>query len=151
MVFLLVKIGYRSWLIFPLNLGSCLWTTLADFSSLNLIVISKGLSNKWFDGGWLWSGGCWKLWIVESISYSGYFNFKNIKNILSKLLRSWKKAFGVDDKCFARPNIVCKSDCFYLLSTQLCSWRRRPLFIFFLWWWSVLMISMPMNGKQYCC
>ena len=35
--------------------------------------------------------------------FSGSFNFKNI---LFKLIHSWKKAFGVDKKRFSRSNVV---------------------------------------------
>ena len=43
--------------------------------------------------------------MVQSMSFSGYFNFKNI---LLKLIHSWKEAFGVDKKRFARSNVVLK-------------------------------------------
>ena len=43
--------------------------------------------------------------MVQSMSFSGYFN---LKNILFKLIHSWKEAFGVDKKRFARSNVVLK-------------------------------------------
>ena len=50
------------------------------------------------------------------VSFSGYFN---IKNISFKFLHSCKKKSGVDDEGFARSSIVLKSDRLYLLSTGL--------------------------------
>ena len=41
-----------------------------------------------------WSGGCWRRLIAESMSFLGYFNFKNI---LFQFLHSCKRKSCVDD------------------------------------------------------
>ena len=63
-----------------------------------------------------WVCGCWRRLIAESMSFSGYFNFKNIP---FKFLHSCKTKSCVDDKRFARSNIVLRSDRLYRLSTWL--------------------------------
>ena len=73
-IFLLVKTGCSCWLFFVLRSPSCLRTTSADFWSLNGNVIRTWLS----DGVWTGSLGCWRQLIAELMSFSGYFNFKNI-------------------------------------------------------------------------
>jgi len=95
------------------------------FWCLNGIVIRQGLSNRRSSGDWLKSGGCWKLWIVESMSFSGYFIFKNIP----LKLHSWKNAFGVDDKCFAWSNIALKSDPFVPVINMALVVEGKPLVI----------------------
>ena len=73
-IFLLVNTGCSCWLIFVPRSPSCLRTTSADFWCLNANVIRTGLS----DGVWTGSLGCWRRLIAELMSFSGYFNFKNI-------------------------------------------------------------------------
>ena len=54
--------------------------------------------------------------IAESMSFSGYFIFKNMS---FKFLHSCEKKSCVDDKRFARSNIVLSSDRLNRLSTWL--------------------------------
>ena len=145
-IFLLVKIGCNSWSIFLPRSRSCLRTTSADFWSLSGIMILMGLPA----GEWIRSGGWWTRLIAEPISFSGYFNFKNIP---FKFLHSRVRNSGVDDKRFPRSSIVLRSDRLYLLSTWLWKCRTSPLFVVFLQTrvsrrWAALIISIPMNGKQ---
>ena len=56
------------------------------------------------------------LIVAELMSFSGYFNFKNIS---FKFLHSCERKSCVDDKRFARSNIVLNSDRLYRLSTWL--------------------------------
>ena len=129
MTSLLVKIGCRSCLIFLPRLRSRLRTTWTDFWSLNGTVIRKGLGLKGdrIETDWgLEASGCWKLWMVESMSFSGYFNLT--KNILFKLLHSWKKVICLDDKRFARSNIVLKSDRLYRVRQSLQAFPKTWFF-----------------------
>ena len=104
-IFLLVKTGCSCWLIFVPRSPSCLRTTSANFWSLNGNVIWTGLS----DGVWTGSLRCWRRLIAELMSFSGYFNFKNIS---FKFLHSCERKSCVDDKRFARTNNVLNSDRF---------------------------------------
>ena len=87
----------------------------ANIASLEKGTSRTGLSTGsiWF---WFWSWEAWKLLKIESISFSGYFSFRNI------VLRSWhsfEKRSGEDDKRLAPSSIVLISDCLYLLLTWL--------------------------------
>ena len=73
-IFLLVNTGCSCCLIFVPRSPSRLRTTSADFWSLNGNVIRTGL----LAGVWTGSVGWWRRLIAESMSFSGYFNFKNI-------------------------------------------------------------------------
>ena len=122
-IFLLVNTACSCWLIFVPKSPSCLRTTSADFWSLNGNVIRPGLS----DGVWTGSLGCWRRLIAELMSFSGYLLYYIIiyyiiyyfRNISFKFLHSCERKSCVDDKRFARYNIVLNSNRLYRLSTWL--------------------------------
>ena len=111
-------------------------------------TIPKGLPDGRSDGDWLGSGGCWKLWMVESMSFSGHFKLWQLR------IHSWKKAFGVDAwQALCTISYLNWKWPFVPTTNMALIVEEKPFFrllsvhTHFSRWWSVLMVSLPMNGE----